>query len=815
MSIKMACPGCGASYTLADELKGMKIRCKKCEEIFAVNGVAKREIEEAIEPAEKVRPGPRAAAPTVRRRGVDDDASKRTALRPAVKTGRRRGEDPEEDKAPEPAEKGAATRPAGSKKPLIIVGGAVGGLVLIGGIVVAIALLNKDDDKPTKPSGTSQQASNSGSGTQTNVGKVPDTKNENGGNNPVVPVNGQQDVPKVNNPPPRVEVGGGFALSQDAVERVKKSTVFIEVVNQVGGENSGSGFFGGEPGIILTNAHVLGMLQPGSPPPKSIKVRFNSGERNEWEANGKILGVDGSSDLAVLKIDGPQEKIPPPLKILPTSTVQVAQDIFVVGFPGGGMINRAPTFGKSSVSAFLRDGETKRIQRIQMEGGSDMGNSGGPVITVNGDVVGVNVSGHKTALNVKFSIPGDHVFEVLNGRVVTVTFREPYAAGKDMKLPVEVRLIDPLGRVQEVGIDYWKGQQGESRPPATSQPETLSGDSQHQSLVLALDKQKHMATGELTLPNKEDDQVYWQQPFCVGGKGTKQWSEGAVCNVSLPAAERRPGNLVVRHTKSRRPVDLECRASYRVLGAEDDVHERLFAMNMSLFENLIPAGKDKTGVALKFTKMEMRLSEDGRSPPRLQGLAKALQDFGSVKATLKMDQLGNVTDYRTDLSEVPQQSQSLTTIVDLAEISLGTLAVPLPNKQKVEPLEQWEGVRELNLDQGGRNQTGLLKMKYVYLGSRRRAGREEAIVEMTGQIGPPGSAPGLEVKGREQRLNPRARGSARGTAIVDVETGQVSHARIVADIDTEITIQTGGRSLTGRAAGHLELTLRRGTSVGQ
>src|SRR5262249_58619015 len=98
MSIQMACPGCGASYTLSDELRGKKVRCKKCEEIFAVNGVAKGGLEDLAEPVAKGQPA-RATAP-VRRRGEDDNGPTRSATRTAGKPVRRRGEDLEDDTLP-------------------------------------------------------------------------------------------------------------------------------------------------------------------------------------------------------------------------------------------------------------------------------------------------------------------------------------------------------------------------------------------------------------------------------------------------------------------------------------------------------------------------------------------------------------------------------------------------------------------------------------------------------------------------------------------------------------------------------------------
>src|SRR5262245_36626831 len=157
------------------------------------------------------------------------------------------------------------------------------------------------------------------------------------------------------------------------------------------------------------------MLHRGASPPTTVKVVLNSGEEDEWATPGEVLGVDPSSDLAVLKIRGPADKMPPPLKVVPTSRVRIAEDVFIVGFPRGSQVNKAVSVRRSCVSAFLFDEQTREL-RIQLEGGADPGNSGGPVINTRGEVVGVLVEGFRGSTSCR-SIPGDYVFNVLNGRV--------------------------------------------------------------------------------------------------------------------------------------------------------------------------------------------------------------------------------------------------------------------------------------------------------------------------------------------------------------------------------------------------------------
>src|SRR5262249_17797604 len=70
-------------------------------------------------------------------------------------------------------------------------------------------------------------------------------------------------------------------IASDIVKKVKQSTVYLKVTDATGKVGEGSGFFGLEPGVVITNAHVVGMLQPKSLPPKKVEVVIQSGTPNE------------------------------------------------------------------------------------------------------------------------------------------------------------------------------------------------------------------------------------------------------------------------------------------------------------------------------------------------------------------------------------------------------------------------------------------------------------------------------------------------------------------------------------------------------
>src|SRR5438552_17728040 len=94
MSIKALCPGCNTSYTLADTLRGKKIRCKKCQEVFVAEEAAPEDEEASAEPEEaeaaEDRPARGRTAITDRRRTRDEEDE-------APATRRRAGEDEEEE----------------------------------------------------------------------------------------------------------------------------------------------------------------------------------------------------------------------------------------------------------------------------------------------------------------------------------------------------------------------------------------------------------------------------------------------------------------------------------------------------------------------------------------------------------------------------------------------------------------------------------------------------------------------------------------------------------------------------------------------
>ena len=99
------------------------------------------------------------------------------------------------------------------------------------------------------------------------------------------------------------------------VGKVKKATAYLRVTMGNGQVAQGSGFFAAEPGLVFTNAHVVGMLGNASGLPNKIEVVVHSGEPDEFTRVGQVLGVDRINDLGLIRVEGARRGLPEPLPV--------------------------------------------------------------------------------------------------------------------------------------------------------------------------------------------------------------------------------------------------------------------------------------------------------------------------------------------------------------------------------------------------------------------------------------------------------------------------------------------------------------------
>jgi S1-C subfamily serine protease len=153
------------------------------------------------------------------------------------------------------------------------------------------------------------------------------------------------------------------------------------------GQSLGTGFVASTDGDILTNAHVL--LDGQGQTAETVTVVFNraGGEGDEFEA--ELIGVDGDSDVAVLRVD--PEKAPiQPLTLGDSAKVIVGEPVVAIGNPLG--YDFSITAGIVSAVERSIEAPTGAVipNAIQTDAAINPGNSGGPLINGRGEVIGIN-----------------------------------------------------------------------------------------------------------------------------------------------------------------------------------------------------------------------------------------------------------------------------------------------------------------------------------------------------------------------------------------------------------------------------------------
>lgn len=144
-----------------------------------------------------------------------------------------------------------------------------------------------------------------------------------------------------------------------------------------------------EGGYIVTNHHVIEDYV-------EITVRFNSVGAEQYPA--RVVTSDPHNDLAILKL----EKSPPqPPKGLPVSskTPKIGAEVFTVGYPKSSVMGINPKVTNGIISALSGIQDDPRV--IQTTVAIQSGNSGGPLMTMNGEVIGVTTSSLRTRLTEK------------------------------------------------------------------------------------------------------------------------------------------------------------------------------------------------------------------------------------------------------------------------------------------------------------------------------------------------------------------------------------------------------------------------------
>jgi putative serine protease PepD len=209
-------------------------------------------------------------------------------------------------------------------------------------------------------------------------------------------------------------VASGSPMSVNSIYKRAYRGVVEITVRSTGASAEGSGFVYDSSGNIVTNQHVVDGEQ-------SISVKFWNGKTY----TAQLVGSDNSTDLAVIKVNAPASQLFP-LTLGSSSKAAVGDPVVAIGSPFG--LEETVTAGIVSALHRSIDSQTQFAipDSIQTDAAINHGNSGGPLLNAQGQVIGVNAqirSDSGDNAGVGFAIPSDTVRSIAgqliaNGKAV-------------------------------------------------------------------------------------------------------------------------------------------------------------------------------------------------------------------------------------------------------------------------------------------------------------------------------------------------------------------------------------------------------------
>ncbi len=291
----------------------------------------------------------------------------------------------------------------------------------------------------------------------------------------------------------------------DVVQRVKPAVVSIAsdvrtrayyggLIGVQAQSVVGTGVVLFEDGYIITNNHVVEDAL-------HIRVTFDETD-DDREYEGRIISRVAEEDLALIKIEGNE----------PFPTVPLCESDPILGEPVvaiGNAFGHSHTVSTGIVSGLHREVRTQQGQvfgnLIQTDASINHGNSGGPLLNINGELIGINTAMQHMAENIGFAIPTSRVRVVLSEVLLSLSQAASWLGFDADPATFVVTRVVPGGPADEVGLetgDRLKALHGH----------LLTSEDDYRRVRLSIQPQREVA---LTIMRGKEEQKYtlssWNQ----------------------------------------------------------------------------------------------------------------------------------------------------------------------------------------------------------------------------------------------------------------------------------------------------------------
>ncbi len=228
----------------------------------------------------------------------------------------------------------------------------------------------------------------------------------------------------------------------DVVDAVSASVVHLQVKGRPGplGETSGSGsgFLFTPDGYVLTNSHVVNGAQ-------SLLAVFPDGE----EAEATVVGADPDTDIAIVRLPGKYKQW---AELGDSSALRQGQLVVAIGNPLG--FDCTVTAGIiSALGRSLRSQSGRLIDDVlQTDAALNPGNSGGPLVTTDGRVVGINTAVIAGAQGLCFAIGSNTAAYVVGEILKYGKVRRSYLGLGAQTIELSLRICREINRTKETAV---------------------------------------------------------------------------------------------------------------------------------------------------------------------------------------------------------------------------------------------------------------------------------------------------------------------------------------------------------------------------
>jgi len=196
----------------------------------------------------------------------------------------------------------------------------------------------------------------------------------------------------------------------------------------------GSGFIIDEKGIVVTNNHVIQGAE-------DIVVSVNG----STEYKAKVIGKDPYMDLAVLKIESDEKFIP--VSFGNSDEARIGDWVLAIGNPFG----FGGTVTSGIISSRNRDiGLTRYDDFIQTDASINVGNSGGPLFNLNGEVIGINTAilGQTGSIGIGFAIPSNPAANVISQLIEFGETKRGWLGVRIQEVTKEIAEVEKLIKIE-------------------------------------------------------------------------------------------------------------------------------------------------------------------------------------------------------------------------------------------------------------------------------------------------------------------------------------------------------------------------------